>query len=91
MAVYGDDQCICCGALRVAKSYYCAECLVKLCEIRRVEIERLEREKLLLHDKLQQALRLGERLLDHISSEAVYMSELRLVLWKAKGIITSKG
>jgi hypothetical protein len=84
---YGDDQCICCGALRVTKSDKCAECFVRLCEIRLIEIERLEKEKIVLHDKLQQAVRLSERLLDHISSEAVYTSELRLELWKAKGII----
>lgn len=84
---YGDDQCVYCDGIRVGKSAMCADCLVLMCNIRLVEIERLEKEKLVLHDKLQQAVRLNERLLDHISSEAVYISELRLELWKAKGII----
>lgn len=87
MSEYGDDQCVHCGEVRIVGSNLCAACLVRLDNIRLTEIERLENEKLVLYDKLQQSLRLCERLLDHISSEAVYISELRLELWKAKGIV----
>lgn len=87
MPKHEEDQCVQCGAIRVASSDLCPQCLVRLCEIRLTEIDRLEDEKLLLHDKLQQALRLVEKLLDHISSEAAYTSEVRLELRKAKRII----
>lgn len=84
--INGNDQCVYCGGLRVARSDMCADCLVEMCKTRLLEIERLEKEKIVLNDKLRQALRLDERLLDHISREAVYILDLRLELWRAKEI-----
>jgi hypothetical protein len=56
-------------------------------KIRLVEVERVEKERVALKVKLVRSMQLNARLLDHISSEATYTSELRLELWKAKGII----
>lgn len=84
MPIYGDDRCAQCGGLRVGKSDMCADCLVKLCGIRLVRTRRLEKEKLLLEERFDRATKLIDRLLDHISREAVYTSELRLELWEAK-------
>ena len=88
MSIYGDNQCAQCGAVRVAGSTLCPQCLAKwvntsalVHNIAEARIKELEHEKKLLSE-------LVVRLLDHISSEAVYTSELRLELWKAKGSVT---
>jgi hypothetical protein len=87
MSTDGDDQCVHCGGNRGEKSVLDIDCLetaYKISLIRRMasdlKIKKLEREKKALSE-------LVERLIDHISSEAVYTSELRLELWKTKGII----
>lgn len=85
--IYGDDQCVRCGGVRVAMSNMCADCLVG--DLKRLLARSMgyEVEIKMLKKKLKEAIALDARLLDHISSEAVYTSELRLELWKAKGII----
>lgn len=84
---YGDDQCVQCGAVRVAGSTLCAGCLVGEQKSLLIRSTAYESEIKKLKKKLKKAIALAARLVDHISSEAVYTSELRLELWKAKGII----
>lgn len=69
---YGDDQCEGCGGIRVEGSNLCVNCLVALCPIRLQEIEKLEEIKKELKEKVEKLSKLVERLLDHITQEAVY-------------------
>ncbi len=87
MVKFSDNKCLKCGGIRAAESPLCVDCLIALVntyapaqDIANARIKKLEEEKSKLSG-------LVERLLEHISSEAVYMSGLRLELWKTKKII----
>lgn len=84
---YGDDQCVRCGGIRVAGSTLCEDCLVKSLNNCRPALHIAEGRKKELEEEKRELMELVEKLLDHISSEAVYTAELRLELWKAKGIV----
>ncbi len=73
---YGDDQCVVCGGIRVAKSTLCVDCLVKLAssfgpaqDIAEAKIKELE-------GQVEKLKGLCERLLDHVSQNIVYGSNL---------------
>lgn len=88
---YDNDQCVHCGGIRATESPLCVGCLVTLVntyapahDIAEARIKKLEHEKKALSE-------LVERLLDHISSEAVYTSELRLELLRLRKSISAGG
>ena len=64
--IYGDDQCVECGGIRVAKSTLCADCLVKLCNkavsrglAQEKEIKRLVKETEMLRKMLDEVITYG--------------------------------
>jgi hypothetical protein len=66
MPIYGDDQCVECGGIRVARSKLCADCMVKRLNaemaenlIKRQVIEGLRRKIELLKGMLDDALNYG--------------------------------
>lgn len=70
--IYNDDRCVQCGGTRVAFSTLCVDCLVKMIS----DIKADNREKAIkikeLEETLEKALSLIERLLDHVTREAIY-------------------
>ena len=73
---YGDDQCVRCGGIRVAKSTLCVDCLVAMVnsfapaqDIAEAKIKELE-------EKNKKLTELCERLLDHITQDMVAASDL---------------
>ena len=81
---YDDDQCIRCGAIRAARSTLCVDCLVATVnsfapaqDIAKATIKELQ-------GNVEALTIMVDRLLDHVSSEAVYIAELRLKLLKAE-------
>ncbi len=73
---YGDEQCVRCGGIRVAKSTLCVDCLVAMVnsfapaqDIAEAKIKELE-------EKNKKLTELCERLLDHITQDMVAASDL---------------
>jgi len=81
---YDDDQCVRCGAIRAAGSDLCVDCLVAKVNsfgpVQDIALGKIKRAE----EKVRTLTLLSERLLDHISSEAVYVAELRIKLLKAE-------
>ena len=50
---YGDDQCVECGGIRVAKSFLCADCLVKACAFKDETIRHLTNKKEILEERIE--------------------------------------
>jgi len=79
-----NGKCANCGGVRVAGSTLCADCLFSLCEIRLEEIDRLEKEEKELVEKVEKLTALVNRLLDHITEDMIYSSQLWTQVKKVK-------
>jgi len=84
MPVYDNDECVQCGGIRTAKSNLCVDCLVRSYENANEDNHEKARRIKKLEERNERANMLCDRLLDHISSEAVYIAELRIKLFKAE-------
>ena len=80
MPVYGADQCTQCGAIRAAGSPLCVDCLVGAYDRSTKDYYEKGKEIGDLKEKVKMLMSMTERLLDHISTEAVYPTELRIKL-----------
>lgn len=81
MEIHGDDLCVQCGGIRVAKSTLCADCLAIFFESaaadnmeKSINIKELEK-------KNKKLTGLCERLLDHIRKDTVYTGELEQAIY----------
>jgi len=81
---YDDDQCVRCGAIRAAGSPLCVDCLVATVNSFAPAQDIAEAKFKESEEKVAALTAMVERLLDHISSEAVYTAELRIKLLKAE-------
>jgi len=84
MPAYDDDQCVQCGAIRAAGSPLCVDCLVATVNSFAPAQDIADATIKELKGNVEALTIMVERLLDHISSEAVYVAELRMKLLKAK-------
>ena len=74
--IYDDDQCVQCGGIRVERSTLCANCLAAAVGEKLAKIDQLVKENKVLDEKCEKLRELCERLIDHITSEAVHNSAL---------------
>lgn len=74
--IYGDDQCVHCGGIRVARSTLCADCLVKYSARRTHGNIEKDKEIKELEGKLDKSIEMIERLLDHIARESIHSGDL---------------
>jgi len=81
---YDDDQCVRCGAIRAAKSDLCVDCLVAMVNSFAPAQDIAESKNKELEEEIKALTLLSERLLNYITSEAVYAAELRIKLLKAE-------
>jgi len=72
---YDDDQCVRCGAIRAARSLLCVDCLVAAANSFAAALDIAEAKIKELEGKNKKLTALCERLLDHITSEALYAGE----------------
>ena len=90
MPRYGEDQCSQCGAIRAAGSVLCVDCLVKE-HFAAASDNHDKAEKIKdLKEKVRMLTLMSERLLNHITSEAVYTTELRIKLLRIERGIHGK-
>jgi len=82
--IYDDDQCAQCGAIRAPKSTLCVDCLAVAYEDAVDDNYRKANKIAELEEKRQKAATLCDRLLEHISAEAIYVTELRIKLLRAE-------
>ena len=76
-----DNQCVQCGGIRVAGSTLCDDCLKKRLDAEKAE-NLIKREVIEgLKRKNQKLTGLCERLLDHITNDAVYTGELEQAIY----------
>lgn len=74
---YEDDQCEQCGGIRVEGSNLCEDCLVQSVNSLRPALQIAEAKIEDLNERFDRAIELVDKLLSHISSEAMYTSELQ--------------
>ena len=65
MPRYGDDQCVECGGIRVAKSTLCANCLVKAHERVVLQITKADIKIVVLKSRLDGQLELVDAMIKH--------------------------
>jgi len=86
MPKYDYDQCVQCGGVRVVGSTLCASCLAEIHKKLLTRCAGLELKIKQLEGKNKKLTALCERLLDHITSEAVYAGELERLMTGARKI-----
>ncbi len=73
---YGDDQCVRCGGIRVAKSTLCVDCLVEMVNNFALAHDIAEGKIKELEKKNKKLTEICERLLDHITREILEPSDV---------------